>query len=282
MSCSRMRTSGLSVLSFAGVVSAAFAPSAVLFAAVVGKHPELIILLVGAAFLWLCAISLVAAIWAVFVPVRGVLWLVVLYAVLLQEGCRWGTYTLYHRLLQGLRAMGLQPAPARGAASATVEAGQLVPAAVASGLGAGLMQALVMYGDVLGGALRPGTRYSPACAQLSAFALDALQSLGFQVLHVLLCMIGWTAAYPRHSRPLRVVIVLLHYGASAATLLNTSALLPDGEGCTIALSSLLAMVIVAGGITAHVVTSHLCVAPNKSSIASGSTRRQGQADADRL
>ena len=72
MSCSRMRTSGLSVLSFAGVVSAAFAPSAVLFAAVVGKHPELIILLVGAAFLWLCAISLVAAIWAVFKALNGI------------------------------------------------------------------------------------------------------------------------------------------------------------------------------------------------------------------
>ena len=275
-----MRASGLSVLSFTGVVSAAFAPTAVLFASIVGRHPELIILLVGAAFRWLCTISLVAAIWAVFVPARSALWLLVVYAAVLQEVSRWGTYVLYCRLLRGLRALGLQPTtPVRGAAA---EAGQLVPAAVASGLGAGLMQALVMYGDVLGGALRPGTLYTPACAPLSVFALDALQCLGFQVLHVLLCLIGWTAAYPCRSWPLRAVIVLLHYGASSATLLNTSALLPDGEGCTAALSCLLAVIVVAGGITARVMTSHVCVASNKSGSASVSTTRPDQTDADRI
>ena len=73
-------------------------------------------------------------------------------------------------------------------------------AAVASGLGAGVMQVLVMYGDVLGGSLRPGSLYTPACASLSVFAVDALIACAFIVLNVLLSIIGWTAAYPRGAQ----------------------------------------------------------------------------------
>ena len=249
------RPSPASVLSFAGCVSAAFAPTLVLMGTIVGQQPELVILMVGAAFIWLTTISLVAFVWWALVPARSMLWLLVLYGGVMQELGRWATYALHARLLRGLRAIGLQPTPSTRAAEALI-----VPAAVASGLGAGVMQSLVMYGSVLGGALLPGSLYAPGCAGLSVFAVDALQCLAFQVLHVLLCLIGWTAAYPRRSRPLLAAIVALHLGASATTLLNTVEDTGVGaSGCALALPCLFAVVAVAGALAAHIAITGLCM-----------------------
>lgn len=270
------------ILFFSGVLSAAFAPSMVLVATLVVKQPEMIILLVGAAFLWLCAMTVVSIVWTVLVPFRGMLWLLVLYAVVLQEVCRWGTYNLYTRLLRGLRAAGLRPTPARR----TAEGAEMMPAAISSGLGAGLMQAIVMYGDVFGSALRPGTLHTPACSALTTFAVDALQCLGFQLLHVLLCIIGWAAAYPQRSWPMHGTILLLHYLASGATLVNATLLLPTGMGCAAALSCLLAVVLVAVGLTAHLATRHVCVAASKcsghASTAASVRSRADAADVSRM
>lgn len=249
------RASADSVLSFSGVVAAAFGPYAVLFVTVVAKQPELVILTVGAAFIWLCAILLVAIVWWALVPLRNELWLLVLYAVILQELCRWATYAIYARLMHGLRAIGLQPTPPAGRPVGA----SLVPAAIASALGAGLMQTLVMYGDVLGGALLPGTLYTPSCAGLSTFAVDALQCLAFQVLHVLLGLIGWTAAYPRRSPALLGAIVVLHLLASGATLLNGAAGVGGAAGgCIVALPCLFGVVLVAGLLAASVAATSLC------------------------
>ena len=75
-----------STLNFVGVVSTAFAPAAVLFFSVVADRPVLIILLVFAAFFWLCTITIVAALWSVLIcQAAGV----AAYPVCdrLQEGC---------------------------------------------------------------------------------------------------------------------------------------------------------------------------------------------------
>ena len=79
------RASSASVLSFSGVLAAAFAPYAVLIVTVVAKQPELVILTIGAAFVWLCAILVIAIIWWALVPFRDELWLLVLYGGILQE-----------------------------------------------------------------------------------------------------------------------------------------------------------------------------------------------------
>ena len=122
------RASSASVLSFSGVLAAAFAPYAVLIVTVVAKQPELVILTIGAAFVWLCAILVIAIIWWALVPFRDELWLLVLYGGILQELSRWATYVLYARLIHGLRAIGLQPTPPAGRPLGA----SLVPAAIAS------------------------------------------------------------------------------------------------------------------------------------------------------
>ena len=251
-----------STLNFVGVVSTAFAPAAVLFFSVVADRPVLIILLVFAAFFWLCTITIVAALWSVLIPAKQLVWLLILYATALQEGCRWGTYALFERLIQGLQSAGLLAAiPNRTTA-------HVVPASIASGLGAGVMQALVMYGDVFGGSLRPGTLYTPACRSLSVFAVDALCSCAFIVLNVLLSILGWTSAYPRKSPGLLASIVGLHVLASGATSLNDPAI--GGEnGCALALPCLFAVVVAATALTAHVARVAACSAPLKGTSTQG-------------
>ena len=254
------RASTDSLLSFTGVVTAVFAPYAVLCVTVVAKQPELIILTVGAAFLWLCTISAVAILWWALVPVRNTLWVLVVYGAVLQEVGRWATYALYQRLMQGLRAIGLMPTPATGQAVDAV----LVSASIASAIGAGSMQTLVMYGDVLGGALLPGTLYTPQCPTLSVFAVDALQCLAFQLMHLFLSLIGWTAAYQRRSWPLLAAMAALHLLASGTTLLNSSNFVISGSGgCLLALPCLYAVVFATGCIAAYVAASAVRVPPRK-------------------
>jgi len=173
----------------------------------------------------------------------------VLYAVALQELARWGTYAAHVQLMHGLRSVGLMPETDKHRAAA-----QIVPAAVAAGLGAGVMHGLVMRGDVLAGALRPGTLYTPACSTLSLFAVDALTNLAFVVLNVLLSILGWTAAYPRKALRVWAAILGLHLLAAYCTMLNSRLPLAHGriDGCALSLPCLYAVVLATTVLTARV------------------------------
>ena len=257
--------SSASFLSFISVASASFAPAAVLASTTVCKQPAHLILAIFAAFLWSCAISVVALVWiALFRPLGAPLWVVALCAVVLQELARWATYALFEAMLRGLRSAGLMPHDGPRTAA------QQVPAAVSSGLGAGVMQVLSMHGDVLAGATRPGTLYTPACASLSLFAVDALTNLASTVLNVLLSVLGWTAAYPRKSRRAIGMLVVLHLLAAGATLLNTQlpSLVPAGSGCAYSLPCLYAVVLVCGVLTARIAAISVC-APRRRELMAG-------------
>lgn len=258
-----MVASWASILSFFGCVAAGFSPALVLAITVIAPEPVRVVLAIFAAFLWLIAMTLVAFVWWALVPLRTHLWVLVIYSTLIQEGCRWANFALYDRLMRGLRAIGLQPA-----ASAKTTAASIVPAAVATGLGAGVMQALVMYGDVFAGALRPGTLYAPSCSHLSVFAVAALNTLAFTSLSVLLSILGWTTAYPRGSLAMWTAIVLLHLLASAATLLHSELPLGmRGEGCAIALPCVFVVVLLAAALTWRVAATRMCV-PRLTSVSS--------------
>ena len=237
-------------LNFCGVIAATFGPAIVLSAYIIAKRPVLIILSVFAAFLWLCSITVVATSWWLLVPLRNFMWLLLLYAVAVQELCRWGTYALFERFMRGLQSAGLL-----SAASPRATPALSVPAACASGLGVGVMQALVTYGDVLVGARQPGTFYTPYCSGFSVFAVDALSACAFIVLNVLLSVVGWAAAYPRASCPMCISIVGLHYAASGSTLMQSAPIMPLGEGCALALPSLAGVVATAGVVAGVVVAN---------------------------
>jgi anterior pharynx defective protein 1 len=221
------------------VYCAAFSPAAVLFATVVSRRPERIVLMFLSAFMWLVSISLAAALWVAVAPLNSAAAWLVLPATLLQEAGRYGMYVSYVRLLGWLREAGLQPRDA-GPLSA-----QLPGAAVANGVGIWIVHTLVLYGDVLWRAGLPGSLYTPMCSYASTFSVDAVSACGVGSVNVLLSLIGWTAAYPRRSRTLGAGMVGLHLLASAATALNAAEWLPV-DGCTAALPALGAAVLLTG------------------------------------
>ena len=241
-----MALTSAAALSFAGCAAVAFSPAIVLFVMVVGRQPDLVIVLVGSAFVWLLSISLVAFVWVVLAPLKSQLWLVVLYGAVVQEAARWLTYQMHARLIRGLKAAGLQAIPASRLAGPL----GLTPAAVANGLGIGVVQTLVLHGDVLGRALLPGSLYTVSCTHLSVFSVSALCSLGMLITNVLLSIVGWTVAYPLRSRRFIGAMVLLHALASGATLLNSPALIAT-DGCTVALPVQLGAVLLTAGFTAR-------------------------------
>jgi hypothetical protein len=233
-----------SALSCAGVLAASFSPAAVLAISVLSAQPVYTVLAIFAAFFWACSISLVALLWLIFGSGKSgaALWLLVVYAVVVQELARWATYAIYERLVRGMRSVGLM------ADDKPRTAAQVVPVAVASGLGAGVMQVLVLHGDVLAGALRPGTLYTPACSTLSFFAVDALTNNACVLLNVLLSVLGWTAAFPRGSVRGWLGLVVLHLLAAGATLLNT---LSADDGCMLSLPCLYAVVALTSVLAAR-------------------------------
>ena len=243
----------MSALFFSGVIAATFGPAVVLCAYIIARRPVLIILTVFSAFIWLLAITVVAATWWALVPARSYLWLLLLYAVAIQEFSRWGTYALFDHFMKGLQSAGLL-----AAAPLRTTPALRVPAACACGLGVGIMQTLVMYGDVLVAALRPGSLYTPYCTGFSVFAVDAIIGCAFIVLNVMLSVVGWAAAYPRGSYPMLVAIVVLHYLASGSTLMQSAEIMPEGQGCALALPCLVGTVVVAGVLTALVAMNSMC------------------------
>ena len=242
-----------SLLSFAGTTTVALSPAVVLLVTVVLERPELVILSIGSACVWLLAITLCAVFWwaTAAAGVVSQLVLVVVFGVLVQEASRWLSYALYLKLLHGLRSVGLQPAQ-----SSIDKLHASAPAAVANGVGIGVVQVFVMYGDVAARTLLPGGLYTEACDSLSLFAVDALLSLGMLLLNVLLSLLGWTAAYPRRSRKLVGALLGLHLLASASTLLNSPQVYP-ANGCAVALPCLFASVAATGLVTAYTISGSL-------------------------
>ena len=86
---------------------------------------------------------------------------------------------------------------------------------------------------------------------------------------MLLGLIGWTAAYPRRATGLLCTMLVLHWLASAATLLHRV----DGLGgvsgaCVVALPCVGGVVLVAGVLAASVAATSLC-SPRKETAVGG-------------
>ena len=246
--------SAASALSMSGVVLATFGPAIVLFGTFVAPRSDLAILTIAAASIWLCTITVVSAVWSILVPLREVYWVLVLYSAAAQECSRWLTYKMWMKLFGGMASIGMVPSVPREAAS-------FAPEAIASGLGAGLTATLVIYGDTLVGALRPGSLYSDRCDGLSVFAAASLSNMAMTVLHVLLSLVGWTVAYPQRSRSLMLALFALHALASGATLLNAADV--PGGGCIVALPCLFGVVAAASLLAARLAAQHLWVPRGK-------------------
>ena len=223
----------------AGSYAMAFSPALVIFFRIVARRPDLIVLTLTSGCIWILSISACGLLW-VALPLQGpAMLLVLVYSVLIQELGRWCTYRLYIWACRCLQVSGLRVADPDGNASPQ--------SAVAAGLGVTVVQVLVVYGDGFTPAALPGSLYTPTCSHLSFFAVTAISSAAVSILNILLSIMGWTVAYPRKSRPMVAALVLLHFAASAATLLNT----PGALGCAASLPTLLLTVLAAAALTAQ-------------------------------
>uniref|UniRef100_A0A7S0L1A4 Uncharacterized protein n=1 Tax=Coccolithus braarudii TaxID=221442 RepID=A0A7S0L1A4_9EUKA len=232
----------MGALELSAYVAVAFSPAAVIFFTIVAPSSELIVLMVLSAFMWLVSISLVSSIWMLLWPLQSYFSILLIYAVVLQELFRWLVYLTFSRLMHILVGAGAQNIPG--------SALRVVPTAVASGLGFGLVQVFVTYGDVLWRALDPGTVYTESCPMLSWFNLNAVYSAIFIILNVLLSIVGWTVAYPRRCIKYSTAMLSLHILASAATLLNSAEGTPI-SGCAIVLMVLISVLLMAALLALH-------------------------------
>lgn len=197
---------------FFGCVFIAYGPAIVIFFGLVWKRAPLLLLCCTSAFFWLLSVFLVSILWTVIPPLKDSHAATVVVGALTQEVFR-GLYLLMYRKaeegMNSLTAPG-EPLPLNDLSSA-----------IAAGLGFGTMGSVVMYGSLLATSVGEAVLYSDQCSEMSLFALSAVSSTLFIILHTLLSILTFDA-YRRRSWARFSLVVLLHLGASLCTLANES------------------------------------------------------------
>lgn len=195
-------------------------PPLALVLAFVGRRSLLLIITVVAAFFWLLAALVASLVWtAVQEPTgAGGLHLVTLtISVLAQEAARWVFCRFFRRAERGLFEF-LPPEHLKGFNDLT--------AAVASGLGFGLMHIAVMYGAILVESFQDGALYTEGChSALTVYHIAAIESMYLLVLHVALMVVSFDG-FRRSSWRLAGLVAAARLGFSMLSLGHD----PHGRG----------------------------------------------------
>ena len=155
----------------------------------------------------------------------------VILAVIFQEAWRFAFYRVYvgteRKLLSG-GVPGISSVALNDASTS-----------LAAGIGFGTMHAVIVFGSVVANSVDAASFYRPECPEMNVYVMLAVQQLFFSLLHIALMIIAFSAF--RDRSVLKTVLLLgLHFGGSATTLLNDSS-----HGCTVA-APLLAATAFAG------------------------------------
>lgn len=125
----------------------AFGPPLVMFAFTIANDPIRIIIMIAAAFGWLVSFLLSSLIWYAVVPLRSYLAFGMVFAIIIQEGFRYGMYVLLRGTEAGLKVI-----------SENQEVGNnKLEMAYVSGLGFGTMSGAFALVNVLADSLGPGS-----------------------------------------------------------------------------------------------------------------------------
>ncbi|KAH3759372.1 gamma-secretase subunit Aph-1 [Pelomyxa schiedti] len=192
---------------FVGGLVVSFAPAVAVFVGLVIRDPQLIILTIGGAFVWLVGVLFSSMMWYLL-PGKDVYWASIIYAVMFQELVRLGFCLLYMLIERRLERMGLSK-----------EFPNRLLVSVALGLGSGVVYVLVTYVTILWESIGPGALFCDSCSRVSLFMINGAIAAAFLILHILLSLIAFEA-YCRRKWLFVAAVWISHYAASFSTLLN--------------------------------------------------------------
>ena len=208
----------------------------------VSIRSELVILSISAAFVWLLSIMLSSGIWAAFSTGGDALYIALgaFVGVVCQELGRYFFYRLYS--IAETEVTKLQE---KSDGSIFIHPFRLGSSSLASGIGFGAMNAIVMYGPILASAGGSETYYISSCSSMNIYVLNAITSMLYEILHIIMMYVAFTG-YRSGNELLIALVFVLHLGASATTWINTSS---NGDACAASLTTLTALVLASTLVT---------------------------------
>ncbi|KAI9595931.1 gamma-secretase subunit Aph-1 [Syncephalis fuscata] len=171
----------MTLLSFFGCALTAYGPVVSVFLLTIARDAQLVILAMTSAFFWLVALLLTSVLWYIIPPARSLHPVTLLYAVLIQEIIRWGYFKMIERAEKGLHTTAKQPTSRLNRTSF----------AFASGLGFGVIYALITYIALLSKSSGPGVLMSPSCPSVSSFFLSAIMTAIMSLTHIFWMMVAF-------------------------------------------------------------------------------------------
>ena len=202
----------------------------------VSIRSELVILSISAAFVWLLSIMLSSGIWAAFSTGGDALYISLgaFVGVVCQELGRYFFYRVYS--IAEAEVIKLRE---KSDGSIFIHPFRLGSSALASGIGFGAMNTIVMYGPILAASGGNETYYISSCSSVNIYVLNAITSMLYEILHIIMMHIAFVG-YRSGNELLVALVFVLHLAASATTWINTSS---NGNACAASLTLLTALVI---------------------------------------
>ncbi|XP_031619322.1 gamma-secretase subunit Aph-1 [Contarinia nasturtii] len=194
---------------FFGCAFLAFGPPLALFTMTIAQDPIRIIILVAAAFLWLCSLLLSSLVWFIFVPLRDVTIFGMVISIIIQEAFRYGIYRVLRETENGLQLVSDN--------SRIVENKHIL--AYVSGLGFGIMSGAFALVNILADSVGPATVGLLEGHQYFLLTSSA-QALCMILLHTFWSVIFFNAVDTQSRLHIGYVIVS-HLIVSCITLLNS-------------------------------------------------------------
>eukprot|EP00035_Acanthoeca_spectabilis_P020713 m.434293 g.434293 ORF g.434293 m.434293 type:complete len:237 (+) comp17689_c0_seq1:40-750(+) len=218
-------------------------PTAVFFVSV-ASSAKLVILMFGAAFVWLLAALATSIVWIAVVPLKDSNWFALIFAVIFQESFRYGYWRLLKKASKGLNILGDDGS---GAMSST-------KLAMVAGLGFGTMSTVMQINQILEEAAGPGSIPAPGCTQHSIFFISSITIAAFGALNILWSLI-MHHGLDNNSKLNIWLPPATHFFASMLTLNNA-----DGGPCTGTLVPLFMLLLGLAAYTAKLLGLHIAPA----------------------
>ncbi|XP_050347342.1 gamma-secretase subunit Aph-1 [Nymphalis io] len=186
----------------------AFGPPLVMFSLTIANDPIKIIIMIAAAFGWLVSFLLSSLIWYAVVPLRSYLVFGMVFAIIIQEAFRYGTYLLLKVTEAGLKVI-----------SENQETGNnKLEMAYVSGLGFGTMNGAFALVNVLADSVGPGSLGLHSGTEYF-FVTSAAMTLCMTLLNTFWSVIFFSGLDNRNY--LKILWVIgSHFFVSGLSLLN--------------------------------------------------------------
>ncbi|CAD0200100.1 unnamed protein product [Chrysodeixis includens] len=187
----------------------AFGAPLVMFSLTVANDPVRIIIMIAAAFGWLLSFLLSSLVWYAVVPLRSYLAFGMVFAVIFQEGFRYGMYLLLRKTEEGLKEIS---------ENHNIGSNKLEMAYV-SGLGFGTMSGAFALVNVLADSVGPGTLGLHSGTEYF-FVTSAAMTLCMILLNTFWSVIFFSGFDEKNYLKVGWV-VLSHFFVSGLSLLNS-------------------------------------------------------------